>query len=124
MVRGSATAFQTHFIERLLANNNFEVTADVSRSPFCQKHYLPVDFASLRSSCPGVSIPNPAPVLAPDSSNKPGRQGKGKGKGKAPPSTLENRDISRDLEEVILSFLLGGGGDAVGIDPRCRNTLG
>jgi len=74
-----------------------------SRGPFCQKHYLPVGFASLRSSCPGVSIPNPAPVLATASPNKPGRQGKGKGKRKAPPSTLENRrDISRDLEEVIL----------------------
>lgn len=40
--------------------------------------------ASLRSSCPGASIPNPAPALAPASPNKPDRQGKGKGKGKAP----------------------------------------
>ena len=81
-----------------------------SRGPFCQKYYLPVDFASLRSSCPGVFLPNPASVLAPASPNKPGREGKGKGKGEASPSALENRrDISRDPEEVILSFLLGGG---------------
>jgi len=70
--------------------------------PSIRNVHLPVDFASLRSSCPGVSLPDPALVLAPPSPNKPGREGKGKGKGKAPPGTLERSDISRDLEQVIL----------------------